>query len=159
MRRASNKLYERINFLPFADAMFSGVAIVIIILVSYSQKSSEAVSRPQADIILRCELGSTFNSYTVRFAEAEPGKENAAGPNVAGENVIPEIKRQLGLWPELTVRVLLLESQANWYCTDLLKKELERLRDSLVEDGRTGMAIPLIAVAYRDDMAPGGRGR
>jgi len=159
MRKASAKLYERINFLPFADAMFSGVAILIIILVSFSQKSFVAVSRPQADMVMRCDLGAG-GAYTVTFIPNGASKDPAVGKTFADKDAIAEIERQLGLWPELSSRLLLLEYAGNWYCTDKLKEQLEKLRDRLAADGRTGKAIPLIAVSFASETnAHGGQER
>lgn len=159
MRTLPGRLYERINFLPFADAMFSGVAILIILLVSFSQKSFVAVSRPQADMVLRCDIGPS-GRYTVTFVTPGGDNKTAAGKTLPDDDAAAEIERQLALFPELSARLLLLEYPGNWYCTDKLKERLEQLRDKLAEDGRSGKAIPLMAVSYLDGaVVRGAQGR
>jgi hypothetical protein len=169
--------YGRINFLPFADAMFSGVAIVIIILVSFNQSSSNAVSRPQADIVLRCKPGASIGSYSARFAQEagsiygfaagrviKPGasigysvlivQEAGSIPGFAAGRVIedvnagPEIEKWLSLWPDLSARILLQEFPENRACAGLLKAEIEKLQKRIAADDRSGKAIPLISVSY-----------
>lgn len=149
MSKTRARLYERINFLPFADAMFSGVAILIIILVSLSQRSSETVSHPQADIILRCEPGAALGSYSAVIVEAAgsiPGFR--AGRAIEDGRIRREIENWLGQWPELSARILLQEYTGNRFCADALKDDLETLHNRLAAEGRAGKAIPLISVAY-----------
>jgi hypothetical protein len=152
LRHSSRKkLYERINFLPFADAMFSGVAIVIIIFINYAQKSPQDISRPQADIILQCEDAAAGN-YTVHFLKADPPAKPAVLKTVAKAEIEHELKARLGAWPELSARLLVQETTGNRGCTEALNGVLETLRESIVRNGRTGLAVPIYSTLFLDDV-------
>ena len=149
MSKTRSGLYERINFLPFADAMFSGVAIVIIILVSFNQRSAETVSHPQADMVLRCDQGATIGSYSVTIVNASaPIPGFAQGRVIEDAKIAADVENWLSQWPDLSARILLQENPENGGCAVQLRSELETVQKRVAIEGRSGKAIPLISVAY-----------
>ena len=148
--KARKRSYERINFLPFADAMFSGVAIVIIIFMNYGHKHVQEINRPQADFILRCEGASAYE-YSVLFLKSGSEKGLAAEKRVGNDEIENEIREKLRRWPELSARLLVQQNPGNRQCTADLKQKLDRLRGNMIKEGRSGMALPLYSIVFQDD--------